>query len=280
MKLPPKTNPTSVVELTLASMTPAERARGRFMRAPDGHDAGAAAVAPDLAAAAAADAGTGGEGGDGGQGNGNDADGGDDTTFLGGAGSSAGEGGEGSEGAADKGEAGEGGDAPVPAGAPEKYELTAPEGMEFDTAAFEAAEPVLRELGLSNEQAQKLVSAYGEKIVPQITERVQQGFAAQAAQVRKEWADAFEADPEIGGARKTETQNFAARAFDHYGLKAGEGLRQLLDESGIGNHPDLIRFVARVGRDLDEGNFERGDPVTVPKTPEQKLYGEAFQPQQ
>ncbi len=251
----PNSMTTSAARLRLR-MTPAERVRGRFMRAPDGHDAGGAPAAAS---------------GSEGDGEGTD-DATDDATVLGGTGAGA----EGEAGAGEADPAGGEGGAPI--GAPEVYDLKAPEGMEFDTAAFEAAEPVLRELGLSNDAAQKLVSTYAEKIMPQLAERANAAITQRAADQRREWADAFAADAEFGGANKDRTVADAARAFDHYGLKKGEGLRQLLDESGLGNHPDLIRFVARVGRDLDEGTFERGDAVSAPKSPEQKLYGTEFQP--
>ena len=163
------------------------------------------------------------------------------------------------------------------AGAPEKYELKAPEGSEFDSEAFEAIEPTLRELGLTNVAAQKLVDAYAGQIMPKLSERANKLILDKAASQRAEWAEAFEKDPDIGGARKGDTLSAAARVFDHYGLKKGEGLRQLLDESGLGNHPELIRVFARIGHDMAEGGFERGEVVPTPKTAEQTLYGPEFQ---
>lgn len=279
----PAINPFLINRLALS---PVERAMGRVMRAPDGHaDGGAAdasatdaAAAQDPAAATdpgAADAAAQATQGDQQQGAGDGdakADG-EDGSFLGTAGQ-----GEGQEGAEGEGEKDAGGDEGAAAGAPEKYELTPPEGFEaIDPALMGEAEPVLRELNLSNEQAQKLVPLVGKAIQDAVAKANDAG-AQQVADMRKGWADAFDADPEIGGANRKATEAAAAKAFDHYGLKPGEGLRQLLDESGIGNHPDMIRFVARVGRDLAEGSFERGDTVPQPKTPEQKLYGEEFQP--
>lgn len=259
----------------LMRMTPMERRAGRFMRAPD-HPVDdpapvdatpppphAADPAPADPVPAADPAPAGEEGKD------------DGSTLLGGNPE-----GEKAPAEGDKDPEGKDGEEeiPAPAGAPEKYELTAPEGQEFDAASFEAVEPIFREIGLSNDQAQKLVAAYGEKIMPALAERAKSQLETQAAATRKEWSDSFHNDPDLGGANKDRTLSDAARAFDHYGLKKGEGLRQMLDESGLGNHPDLIRFVARVGRDLDEGGFERGDVVTQPKSPEGKLYGAEFQP--
>lgn len=278
----PAINPILINRLALS---PVERAMGRLMRAPDGHadggatdaPAGDAAQAQDPAAATdtgATDAAAQAQGDQQqGAGDGDAKADGDEGSFLGAAGQ-----GEGQEGAEGEGEKDAGGDEGAAAGAPEKYELTPPEGFEaIDAALMGEAEPVLRELNLSNEQAQKLVPLVGKAIQDAVAKANDAG-ARQVSDLRKGWADAFDADPEIGGANRKATEAAAAKAFDHYGLKPGEGLRQLLDESGLGNHPDMIRFVARVGRDLAEGSFERGDIVPQPKTSERKLYGEEFQP--
>ncbi len=166
------------------------------------------------------------------------------------------------------------------AGLPDAYALDMPEGFTLDGDTLAEADPVFREMGLSNDAAQKLVpvaAGFGRRMFDAGLKQAGDRLMSDAATTRREWADAFEADPEFGGPNRARTLSEAARAFDHYGLKAGEGLRQLLDESGLGNHPDLIRFVAQIGRDLGEGSFERGDAVRQPRAAEQKLYGAEFQ---
>jgi hypothetical protein len=139
------------------------------------------------------------------------------------------------------------------------------------------ATPILKELNLTNEQADKL-TPIAAQLVKKTMDRAEAAITNRAVENRKAWNDAFEADPEIGGANKDKTIANAARFFDHYGLKKGEGLRQMLDESGLGNHPDLIRAFARVGADLAEGAIDNGGAASAPKTPEQSLYGSEFQP--
>ena len=46
---------------------------------------------------------------------------------------------------------------------PEAYDLKAPEGAGLDAEGLKAFEPIFKEVGLSQEQAQKLVNLYGEK---------------------------------------------------------------------------------------------------------------------
>lgn len=249
--------PNPNADLLRRTMTPAERAAGRFLRAPDGHE--------------------GGDGGDGGE------------TALGSAEQKQAEGDEGQQGQdqqaggegqdqGKKGEEGKEGDQGQQAKAPEKYELVAPDGFEqLDTEIVAEAEPILRELDLTNDQANKLMPLAGQ-LVKKTIERAEKAITDRAIAQRKEWADALEADADVGGAKKAEALSAAARVFDHYGLKKGEGLRQLLDESGLGNNPEMVRLFARIGNDMAEGSFERGSTVTTPKTAEQALYGPEFQP--
>jgi hypothetical protein len=265
MMLKPNLLTSTATDTLRRTTTVAERAAGRFMRAPDGHEGNGEGAAAAGAGAAAASEGQGDAGKTGEEG----------ASIVNG-------GGAGDQGAAKSGEEGkgegEGAAAAGAAGPPDKYELTPPDGFEaIDTEVLAEAEPTLKELNLTNDQAQKLMPLAGQ-LVKRTMDRAEAAITQRAVDQRKAWAEAFDKDAEIGGANKDATIASAARAFDHYGLKKGEGLRQMLDESGLGNHPDLIRFVAKVGHDLEEGSFDKGDAVTNPKAPEQKLYGPEFQP--
>lgn len=256
-------------------MTPAERALGRFLRAPDhpggdgsGADAGAGAGGEGAAAPAAAEGGAGAapaagadggasggeqvtgsekEGGEGSGKPGAEGEAGDDSSIAGGAGGE-----KGDKAAADV------------LGAPEAYDVKVPEalaakGMAFDKEVFDLVEPALRDMNLSNAAAQRLADVYAEKVIPAIVARseAKAGEATQqhAAAIRKEWADASRADPEIGGAEFDKTVDACAQVWDKFGIKKGEGIRQLLDESGLGNHPDMLRFLSRVSKGVGEGQF-------------------------
>jgi len=155
-----------------------------------------------------------------------------------------------------------------PAGAPEKYEL-ALDGVELDPELLAEAEPILRELNLTNEQANALLP-----IAPKIMEKaqaatMQQLLDAGAAQ-RKAWLDATKADPEVGGANLDTTLHLSAKALDALGFKesgfgedgkAPHPFRAALNESGFGNHPDMARLLRRFGEMAGEdGLFARTDP--------------------
>lgn len=286
--------------------TPAERARGRYMRAPDGHDGGGAgdaggassdAGAGDGAAAGAAADGAGaaggsdqgggsGAGGDAGAGGGSDqgAAGDQPGTILGeaAAGDDAGDGkggeGEGEAGAEAGKEGEDGGSAVEVLGAPEKYELTVPDamaaaGVTFDAEAFAEVEPVLRELNLSNDAAQALVNAYAGKVLPLLEKRAGERWDTTGADMRRGWAEEARNDPEIGGAKFDETKALARQTFTRFGVKADGPFLKLLEESGLGSHPDMLRFVANVGRLTGEATTDTGGSGQAQVRLADRVYG-------
>lgn len=133
---------------------------------------------------------------------------------------------------------------------PERYELML-EGFAIDPSLVQNADPVLREIGLSNDAANKLLP-----VARDIMARTQESLVRQiedaAAVQKKTWHDAFVADPEIGGVRRAETEHLAAKALDALGYAQGHPFREALNTSGFGNHPDMIRAFRRLGELVGE----------------------------
>lgn len=127
--------------------------------------------------------------------------------------------------------------------APEKYEFAAPEGQELDANALAVFEPIAKELGLTQEQAQKLVDIY-----PQIQQQQAEAWSKQIA----DWGEQVKADKEIGGDKFNASVGLAQRALDQFG---NPELREYLNASGLGNHPALVRFCAKVGKSMAEDSF-------------------------
>lgn len=132
--------------------------------------------------------------------------------------------------------------------APEKYEFTAGEDQELDKEAVAAFEPIARELGLSNEQAQKIVDVYGSTIMPQIIKQQNEAWQQQTV----EWAETIKADKELGS---VESIGNAQKAMDQFGTPE---LKQYLNDSGLGNHPELFRIFSRIGKAMSEDGFVSG----------------------
>lgn len=152
--------------------------------------------------------------------------------------------------------------------APEKYELKLPDGVILDEAAFKAVEPTLRELNLTNDQANKLATAYAAFQTTQVKAQ-----ADAALRQVDGWVSAVSADKEIGGPGKPQdlpAVKDAQAALARFGSPA---LAAFLDASGIGSHPEVIRAFAKIGALTREGQFHDGRQTTTDKrTPEQVLW--------
>lgn len=130
---------------------------------------------------------------------------------------------------------------------PEKYEFKAPEGTQLNPEVIGKFEGVARELGLTQEAAQKVVDA----MAPQLA-------AAQAAQfetIKTGWADSARTDKEFGGDKLNENLAVAKKALDAFGTPE---LRSLLNDTGLGNHPEVIRMFYRAGQKISGSNLVVG----------------------
>lgn len=128
---------------------------------------------------------------------------------------------------------------------PEKYELKAPEGIELDQGAVEAFTPIAKELKLNNDQAQKLADLYTEQL-----KKVHEAQQEQYLKTLEAWEEEAKKDPEIGGDKFEGAVASAKRALKAY--DADGAFLDLMEKSGFGNHPAVMRFVSRVGKALKE----------------------------
>ena len=140
-----------------------------------------------------------------------------------------------------------------PAGAPETYEtFSVSEGMTLDQAAVDAFTPVARDLNLTQEQAQKLVDLHAEQAQTWL-----QGLYDAHAKQRADWVAAAKADGEIGGADHADKVAVAKDALKRFGTPE---LTTALEDSGLGSHPEVVRFFHRVGKAIAD------DAVVLPTT--------------
>lgn len=129
---------------------------------------------------------------------------------------------------------------------PEEYEaFVMPDGHEADVAIVDEFKPVFKKLGLSQEKAQALINLYHEKIMPKNLERA----TAQWDAIRDGWGEQAKTDKEFGGEKFEENFSFAKKAMDHF---ATPELRSAMNEYGFGNHPEVIRLMVRIGKQMSE----------------------------
>lgn len=142
-----------------------------------------------------------------------------------------------------------------PPAAPESYQFTYPEGYTPDDAALGEITGVFKELGLTQEQAQKLVEYDAKRMSSATSPEAQQAAAIEHrnAQVAQ-WEGEIKADKELGGANLDASIQIAQKALASYGSPE---LSAMLKQSGLGSHPEIVRFFHKVGKELSEGSLHR-----------------------
>lgn len=148
------------------------------------------------------------------------------------------------------------------------YEFKLPDGVELKSEAVDELKATAKEFGLTPEQAQRIAD---------LGVKQAQGFATQLVEQQKvmtaEWAEQTTTDKEIGGDKLSENLGVAKKALDTFGSKE---LKTLLNQSGLGNHPEVVRFMVKAGKAISEdgqlitGSAAQADRANVPL--ENRLY--------
>jgi len=160
------------------------------------------------------------------------------------------------------------------AGAPETYaEFARPEGMEnieLNPAAVDALKPIAKELNLSQDRAQMLFARLLTDVYPKMEAQRLEAWG----NLTRGWAETAKADKEIGGDKWDANVTVAQRALNTFGTPE---LKEALNQYGLGNHPEMIRLMVRMG------NAMREDTIVLPgsqggavkKSTAEVLYGDS-----
>ena len=141
-------------------------------------------------------------------------------------------------------------------GAPEKYDFKFEEGKTVDAGILDVYSEVAKELNLTQDAAQKMLS----KLAPVIEGKQLQQIEA----VKNEWTQASVTDKEFGGDKLQENLQVAEKALSEFGT---DQLRALLKDSGLANNPEVIRFMYRAGKAISEDSFVGGNKGQKQKGP-------------
>ena len=149
-----------------------------------------------------------------------------------------------------------------------KFDLKLPEGSHLDAGAVEKHTARAKELKLTPEQAQADLNRESELLKTYV-----EGQQAQLAKTVDTWVEEAKKDPEIGGEGFAKSAETAMRVVNRFGT---EEFKKALNETGLGNHPELIRVLTRIGRAMTEDQLvlPTGQPKG-PKSAEDVLYGES-----
>ena len=133
---------------------------------------------------------------------------------------------------------------------PEYTDFTVPEGMQVNEELMSEFKTRAAEMGLPQEAAQKLVDLQVKNTQAQID-----AFHRQRAEWRSEFP-AGAADPVVKDAA------YVLRRFDADGALARE-----LAETGQGDNPKVIRFLAAIRKEFKEDDVHTGDDAKQDKRP-------------
>ncbi len=165
-----------------------------------------------------------------------------------------------------KGEGDETDDKDKAAGAPEEYaDFAVPEGVEMDADVLTEFKGIAKELGISQEAAQKLIDLQSSMEAKR-ADSLQQALADQSQQ----WMDQVKNDKEFGGENYDSNVALAVKTIEAFGSPE---LRTVLNDSGLGNHPELVKFCHRIGKAISDDNLVLGGTQTGRKSDEEVFYG-------
>lgn len=143
-------------------------------------------------------------------------------------------------------------------GAPETYaDYKVPEGFTLNPEIKAKADPIFKEMGLSQDQAQKLVDTYTE-----LTKEAAQAPIKQWQDTVKAWGEEAANHPDLRGklGPGKEINVTIGKALDSIGdATLASEFRQLMDLTGAGNHPAFIRVIHALAARITEGTHVTGN---------------------
>ncbi len=133
------------------------------------------------------------------------------------------------------------------------YEIKAPEGVEFEAEQLtEFTKFAKDELKLPLDQAQKLAEWYGKTV-----QTKHQTIENAWKETNEGWVKSAKEDKEIGGDNFEKSIGAAKVAINKFG---NPEFIKALNITGFGNHPEAVRFFAKVAKAIGEDNLEPGQP--------------------
>jgi len=173
-------------------------------------------------------------------------------------------------------------------GAPESYEkFELPEGVEMTDEQFKEVSEFSQSLNLNQEQAQQAVN-YHNEVVGRVLADAKEEANIQRMKTQEDWVNQVKGDKEIGGAAMKENLSVALKSLNAFSDNAVDAtgkpvldkaglpvskIAQALQESGFGDHPEMVRVFYRVGKLISEDSYLSGKaPTGAPKTQAETMY--------
>lgn len=151
---------------------------------------------------------------------------------------------------------------------PKAMELKLPEGSLLKSAEVEKIAQIAKERGFSNEQAQLLLNEK-DAAVREFADSQQKDIKQK---IEVEWVKEIQNDKEMGGANYGKTVETAKRVIQRFDPDGS--FSKVLDSTGLGNHPGLVKVLARIGAQMSDDQFIKAPAVDKKnKSLVERIYG-------
>lgn len=130
------------------------------------------------------------------------------------------------------------------------YDIKLPEGSQLPEGQLERTVAFAKAQGLSKEAAQSMLDQQNELLASN-AESQKEAWTKET----EAWVKVAKEDKETGGEEFGKNAELAKRVIDRFGTKE---LKEGLTATGFGNHPELFRFVTRIGKAMSD------DKLVVP----------------
>ncbi len=151
-------------------------------------------------------------------------------------------------------------------GAPETYDdFVVPDGMEINSETLEETVSIFKEANLTQEIAQNLIELHSNQVKKEAEAQIESWKTTM-----NEWKELSKNDKEFGGNAFNESLVTAKEAVKAFG---NEKFSEMLETSGLANHPEMIRFLYTIGKLTKEHNILHGEAKGDMKpSPEELMY--------
>jgi len=147
---------------------------------------------------------------------------------------------------------------------PASYELTLPDGSELDENFVANIAEYAKENGLTQDQAQAQLTREAEA-----EDSFLKSHVDNIAEIRKGWQKEASEHPAYGGDKwETTKAQLNSMMNEHFNDKA----RQILNDSGLGDNPDIIEGFHRIALLDAEDKLEQGRKSVEPKSRKDTMY--------
>lgn len=147
--------------------------------------------------------------------------------------------------------------------APADIQINVPKGVAVDQGMMDSFKGIAKEIGLTTDTAQKMADWYFKT-----NSEAAQKFQSGREEMITKWAEEAKTDKEIGGDKFDGSVKLAQSALRQFGSPA---LTQILNETGLGNHREMIALFAKIGKAVSEDKTPKGPTEVGDAKPQRDL---------